>query len=145
MVRPSVDLTIPHATKPSVARTFCRLIVATSTIASPLGFRETKARWPSLLKIVQIGAFPVAAKESCAPGYHVCAASSTLTLIRLLRATCATRSVDPLGEGLAWWVAAGAKFRVFTTRRVAVWITSRSPFPMPETYAYFPSGENVVM
>src|SRR5215467_12221280 len=92
-----------------------------------------------------IDTFPVAAKESCAPGCHVCAASSTLTLIRLLRATCATRSVDPLGEGLAWWVAAGAKFRVFTTRRVAVWITSRSPFPMPETYAYFPSGENVVM
>src|SRR5215471_12483417 len=66
--RPSFDLTIPHAMKPSVGRMVTSVIVGTSTIARPVGLRDTYARSPSLRKTVQMGALPVEAKESAAPG-----------------------------------------------------------------------------
>ena len=55
-IRPRFDLMSPHATKPSVGSVSTRVIVGTSTMAIPLGRKETYARWPSSRKTEQIGA-----------------------------------------------------------------------------------------
>src|SRR6187399_77201 len=93
----SIDLIMPHATKPSVGSSPRNVIVTVSRIAMPLGLSDTYARRPSWRNTVQIGGLPNCEVDALPTMVQVLVSSEARTLTTLCVEITVTSSDVPSG------------------------------------------------